>query len=234
MNSDEAIGKLHILEDSIDYRFSDIAILLKSMTHSSYANEHGIESNERLEFLGDSVLGLTISDYLFRHYPDLSEGDLTKMRSVIVSEHSLAIVARDMMLGDYLLLGKGEDRTGGRQRESILADGVEAIIGAIYIDKDFSAAAGTVLNLLKGQISSVVSGNSVKDYKTELQEYAQRISENNIRYILVEESGPDHQKVFVVNAIHEDKFLGSGRGRSKKEAEQKAAKAALEFLLNGE
>lgn len=234
MCSKERMNKFHVLENMIGYKFRDVSLLCKALTHSSYANEHGLESNERLEFLGDSVLGLTISDHLFRRYPDLPEGDLTKMRSIIVSEHSLALVARDIMLGDYLLLGRGEDRTGGRKRESILADGVEAVIGAIYIDGDFYKSANVVLGLLKGQISAVTKGTAMRDYKTELQEYVQSQSKNGIEYALMEERGPDHAKLFIVNAFHEGTFLGRGRGRSKKEAEQNAARTALKFLLNGE
>lgn len=234
MCSEETMRKLHILEDMIDYKFQDISLLYRALTHSSYANEHGIESNERLEFLGDSVLGLTISDYLFKRYPNLPEGDLTKMRSIIVSEHSLALVARDIALGDYLLLGRGEERTGGRKRESILADGVEAVIGAIYLDGDFCTSADIVLSLLNVQISAVTKGTAMRDYKTQLQEYVQSQSKNGIEYALVEERGPDHAKLFIVKAFHEGAFLGSGRGRSKKEAEQNAARVALKFLLSGE
>jgi len=226
--------KLRELEDIINYRFNDISLLHIALTHSSYANEHGIESNERLEFLGDSVLGLTISDYLFRKYPHLSEGELTKMRSNIVSEYSLALVAKDINLGDYLMLGKGEERTGGRRRDSILADGVEAIIGAIYIDGDFYISMQVVLNLLQKQIDVVVKGTGVRDYKTELQEYIQKSSKEGVEYVTVEERGPDHAKLFIVNVLHRGVILGRGRGRSKKEAEQNAARAALNFLLSRE
>lgn len=230
MCSEEKMKKLHTLENIIGYKFRDLSLLHTALTHSSYANEHDIESNERLEFLGDSVLGLTISDYLFKEYPNLPEGALTKMRSIIVSEYSLAVVARDINLGDYLLLGRGEDRTGGRKRNSILADGVEAIIGAIYIDGDFCISANIVLNLLKEQIFAVSDGTSMRDYKTELQEYVQSRSKNGVKYSIVEERGPDHAKLFIIDVFHEGVLLGKGRGRSKKEAEQNAARDALRFL----
>lgn len=224
--------KLRGLEDIINYRFNDISLLHIALTHSSYANEHGIESNERLEFLGDSVLGLTISDYLFRKYPHLSEGELTKMRSNIVSEYSLALVAKDITLGEYLMLGKGEEMTGGRKRTSILADGVEAIIGAVYIDSNFYSSMEVVLHLLQSQVNVVIEGTGVRDYKTELQEYIQKSSRQGVEYIIVEERGPDHAKLFIVNVFHKGVVLGRGRGKNKKEAEQSAARAALNFLLS--
>ena len=232
MISKDMMKDLKILQTIIGFKFKNIWLLYRALTHSSYANEHGLESNERLEFLGDSVLGLAVSDYLFEQYPSHSEGELTQMRSLIVSDHSLAKVANNIKLGDYLLLGRGEDKTGGRRRDSILADGVEAIIGAAYIDRGFQESADFVIKTLSCQIDKITDATSFKDYKTELQEYVQRISVNNIKYIPVEEQGPDHAKYFVVNALHEEKFLGSGKGRSKKEAEQNAAKVALDFLKN--
>lgn len=234
MDIDKIKIRLHSLEDIIDYKFADISLLYIALTHSSYANEHGVESNERLEFLGDSVLGLTISDHIFKRYPNLSEGELTKVRSNIVSEYSLALVARDIMLGDYLMLGKGEERTGGRNRASILADGVEALIGAVYIDGDFYSSKELVLRLLQRRIYAVMDGTDIRDYKTELQEYVQSRSRHGVEYTIVEERGPDHAKLFIVNVFHQGVALGRGRGRNKKEAEQGAARAALNFLLSRE
>ena len=211
--------------------FNDTGLLQQALTHTSYANENKRESmphNERLEFLGDAVLDLIISDYLFRRYPDLPEGELTKARATIVCEPTLAARAGEINLGDYLRLGRGEASSGGRDRISILADTFEAIIGAIYLDQGFPAASQFVLTRLHDDLSSVERGEYTKDHKTLLQEIAQRGGDAKIVYEVTAEIGPDHDKVFEVAVIVNTDRLGIGSGKSKKEAEQQAARQALQ------
>lgn len=217
-------------EKIIEYSFNDKHILSLALTHSSYANEHKLgkfEYNERLEFLGDAVLEFLVSRYIFEKYPELPEGELTKLRASVVCEGSLAKKAVDIHLGDFLYLGKGEELTGGRTRESILADAFEAVIGAVVIDGGIENAEKYVMGLMTGVISSVRNSFMLMDYKTRLQEEIQKSSKEPIAYAIVKESGPDHGKLFEAEVSHSGSVLGSGTGRSKKEAEQAAAKNAL-------
>lgn len=218
------------LEARLGYRFRNTGLLEHALTHSSYANEHrasGATSNERLEFLGDSILGLIVAEYLFRTHPDMPEGELTRTRAALVCEDSLYEVACTLELGDYLRLGKGEAAGGGRTRPSILADATEAMLAAVYLDGGFDAARGVVQNfILNKEREKAVD----RDYKTSLQEHVQRTPGKNVTYRLVEEIGPDHDRVFVMEAAVDGKVMGQGRGRTKKEAEQLAAKAALDGM----
>lgn len=218
------------LQDKIGYNFKDRALLTKALTHSSYANEMRIQggSNERLEFLGDSVLSLIVSDYLFKNFSNLPEGDLTKIRAAIVCEQSLFTYAQKMGLGEYLLLGKGEQQNGGRQRPSLLADAFEALLAAIYLDGGLEIARKLVLRFVKSEIKHI--SESFHDYKTQLQEIIQQNPEERLEYVLVAESGPDHDKRFTVQVMLNSNVVGVGEGRSKKQAEQKAAKQALELM----
>ncbi|MEN6413487.1 MAG: ribonuclease III [Veillonellales bacterium] len=226
----QRVQALDALCKTLDITFTDSKILHQALTHTSYANESknsGVVHNERLEFLGDAVLDLIISDYLFRRFPDLPEGELTKSRAIIVCEHTLSCRAAALGLGEYLLLGKGEMASGGRERISILADSFEAIIGAIYVDQGLQHASQFVLKQLHDDILLAERGESVQDYKTLLQEVVQKNSDSRIVYEITRESGPDHDKTFEVAVIINSSRLGCGIGRSKKEAEQQAAKQAL-------
>ncbi|MBR0409984.1 MAG: ribonuclease III [Eubacterium sp.] len=222
--------KFHELEEIIGYSFKDKNLLLLALTHSSYANEHKKNkksNNERLEFLGDAVLELTISDYLFREYPDRDEGKLTKLRSSLVCEYTLAICARDISLGRYLLLSKGEDLTGGRERDSILSDAFEAVIGAIYLDGGLDKAAGFIHeNLLK----DVEDKSLFYDAKTILQEIVQAGESGKLTYKLLGEKGPDHNKEFEVKVFIGEKAYAGGVGKTKKGAEQIAAYQTILML----
>lgn len=223
------------IQERINYEFRHINVLRTALTHSSYANEkkkQNLKYNERLEFLGDSVLGIIVSDYLFRNCPDRPEGELTKMRAMIVCEGALAMGARSIELGKYLYLGKGEENTGGRDRESILADAFEAMIGAIYLDSGINNAKKFVLSTLKKiVIDRVISGELLfVDYKTQFQEVLQKQSKGRIQYKLKSEEGPDHSKVFHTELYVDDTIYGMGSGKSKKESEQKAAKSALDGM----
>lgn len=218
------------LEDRLGYRFHNAGLLEHALTHSSYANEHraaGITSNERLEFLGDSVLGLIVAEYLFQTHPNMPEGDLTRTRASLVCEDSLYEVACTLNLGSYLRLGKGEDAGGGRTRPSILADATEAMLAAVYLDGGFAAARGIVRSfILNKEREKAVD----RDYKTALQEQVQRTPGRDITYRIVEETGPDHDRVFVMEVAVGGTAMGQGTGRTKKEAEQLAARTALERL----
>ncbi|MDK2798403.1 MAG: ribonuclease [Clostridiales bacterium] len=226
---------LEIFQKKIKYKFNNISTLLIAFTHSSYANENrhsNIVSNERLEFLGDAVLNIIISDYIYRHYPELPEGELTRIRASVVCEPSLAQCAQKLNIGKYLLLGKGEEMTGGRERISILSDAFEAILAAIFLDGDLEAARKWALEQLTPTIKAAVQGTAFRDYKTLLQEYIQKSGEERIEYEIVKESGPDHNKEFYVQVKHNHNVIGTGSGKSKKEAEQNAAKHALDKLEN--
>lgn len=224
--------QLKEFESSLEYEFDNIELLDVALTHSSYANERdgGLQHNERLEFLGDSVLGLVISEYLYRNFPELTEGSLTKIKALVVSETCLAKAARRIGLGQQMLLGKGEERTGGRDRDSILADAFESVIAAIFLDGGLEQARKFVLKNLSGFIEDALNGKGIRDYKTDLQEVLQKESDKAIEYRIVGDSGPDHQKIFIAQVYHGDKLLGEGVGRSKKEAEQHAAQKALEEM----
>ena len=218
------------LEEKIGYSFHNRALLRTALTHSSYANEKHegeTECYERLEFLGDSVLGFVTAQFLYCHEPSLPEGQMTRLRAELVCEGSLHKTALALGLGDYMLLGKGEEHTGGRERPSILADMVEAIIAAIYLDAGMEQARAFILDkiLKDAEISDSHRG---ADYKTRLQELVQRRSDRHISYALIGESGPDHNKLFTFEVRVNDEVLGVGEGRTKKEAEQNAARRALE------
>ncbi len=219
------------LEERIGYQFQDRSLLENALTHSSYANEHrgaGMPSNERLEFLGDSILGLIVADHLYRSRPDLPEGDLTRIRAALVCEGSLVEVAKALDLGSYLRLGKGEEAGGGRHRPSIQADAVEAMLAAVYLDGGIGQVRKLVHSLiLKQEKERTAVG---RDYKTALQELVQRESGQVLAYHLLEERGPDHAKTFSMEVCLNGQPIGSGEGRSKKEAEQAAAKAAVAKL----
>lgn len=219
----------------INYKFNDNKILTNALTHSSFANEQNskkYKSNERLEFLGDSVLSIFVSDFLYKHYYSLPEGELTKIRSAIVCEKSLYERAKLIGLGKYLLLGKGEESTNGRERMSILADAFEALMGAVYLDGGIDAVFKTFTPVFEDQIKEAAAGKSFKDYKTMLQEIVQKNKEEVLSYVLKSESGPDHLKVFEVDVHLNNNVFATGKGRSKKEAEQEAARLAL--VLMGE
>ena len=226
---------MEALEEKLGYRFTNRALLENALTHSSYANENkakGLQSNERLEFLGDSVLGMVVADYLFRTHPDLPEGDLTRTRAALVCEGSLVEVAQCLELGAYLKLGKGEEAGGGRERPSIIADAVEAVLAAVYLDGGIGSARKIIQKFI---LSREVAGlTKPRDYKTALQELVQRESGQVLGYQLIGAEGPDHAKIFSVEVDLNGIPIGQGRGRSKKEAEQNAAKAAIEKLKTGE
>jgi len=218
-------------ENIINHKFNKLSIINEALTHSSYANESRSKythNNERLEFLGDSVLSIIVSDYIYLKYNNLPEGELTKLRANVVCEPSLAYQARQINLGKYLLLGKGEEVTGGRDRVSILADAFEAVIGALYLDGGMDIARNFVLNMLSRSIELASTGSLFRDYKTDLQELLQSKYDDKISYRVVDETGPDHNKTFEVEVILGDRVLGAGQGKSKKESEQMAAKKALE------
>ena len=219
------------LEEKIGYAFRDRTLLENALTHSSYANEHrdkGMPSNERLEFLGDSILGLVVADHLYRNRPDLPEGDLTRIRAALVCEGSLVEVAKSLDLGSYLKLGRGEESGGGRNRPSIQADAVEAMLAAVYLDGGIGQARKLIHSLILDQEREKIANG--RDFKTALQELVQRESGQVLSYRLVGESGPDHAKTFSMEVLLNGQPVGSGEGRSKKEAEQVAAKAAVEKL----
>ena len=218
------------LEEKLGYTFQNRALLENALTHSSYANENrhtGAQSNERLEFLGDSVLGMVTADYLYRVHPDLPEGDLTRTRAALVCEGSLVEVAQQLNLGSYLKLGKGEAAGGGRERPSIVADAVEAVLAAVYLDGGIGSARKIIQRFILDR-EEEKSGS--RDYKTALQELVQRESGQVLAYRLVGSTGPDHAKRFQVEVELNGAPVGAGEGRSKKEAEQMAAKAAIAKL----
>ncbi len=220
------------LEKIIGYQFQDTQLITEAMTHTSYANEHRVPKgkavhNERLEFLGDSVLSLIITNHLFKNLSSKTEGEMSRIRSTIVCERSLREAADRIHLSEYILLGKGEEQTRGRSRDSIIADAMEALIGAIYLDSNFHEAEKFVLEHMKEIISHGMQGHLFKDYKTQYQELVQRHGESTIKYKILEEKGPDHKKTFVVALLLNDQMVAKGEGISKKEAEQFAAREAI-------
>ena len=220
--------QFELLEKKSGYHFQNPHLLKQAMTHSSYANEHkakGYHDNERLEFLGDAVLEVVSSEFLFRHYPALPEGDLTKLRASIVCEPTLALCARELDLGDFLLLGKGEEHTGGRKRDSIVSDAMEALIGAIYMDGGFASAKEFVHRFI---MTDIEHKKLFYDSKTILQEQVQKNwHDGEISYVLTGEEGPDHDKTFLVDLYVAGEKKSSGKGRTKKAAEQDAAYRCL-------
>ena len=219
------------LEEAIGYRFQNINLLQNALTHSSYANErwhNSLLSNERLEFLGDSILGMVVAEHLYKQFPDRPEGELTKMRADMVCETSLAAIADKIGLGKHLLLGHGEDRLGGRSRASILADAVESVIAASFLDGGMAAAEGFISRFVLTNVPVKRMKNT--DYKTALQELVQQKKNQVITYVLTGESGPDHDKEFCVEVLLNGESVGTGTGSSKKRAEQAAAHSALKAL----
>ena len=225
--------QMGVVEKRINYTFKDKTKLLTALTHSSYANElkqESVTSNERLEFLGDSVLSVIISEYIYTNFNALSEGHMTKLRASVVCEPSLAMCAREIELDKYLFLGKGEKLSNGGKRPSILSDAFEALLGSIYIDGGFEAAKQFVFHNVLRLVENTINGSNNKfvDYKTMLQEDIQKNKEVQISYEIIKEEGPDHKKTFCAQVKIAGKVKGIGRGKSKKEAQQNAAKDALD------
>ena len=220
------------LESAIGYQFKNISLLQNALSHSSYANEryhNSLMSNERLEFLGDSILGMLVAEHLYRNFPDRPEGELTRMRADMVCERTLASVANTLSLGQHLLLGKGEDAGGGRNRNSILADAVESVIAACYLDGGMDAAIAFVQKFIL--VNVPVTKMHHVDYKTALQELVQQKKDQKLSYVLVGQSGPDHDKQFTVELTLNGRKVGLGVGSSKKRAEQMAACEAIKKLF---
>ena len=223
------------LEAAIGYRFGNITLLQNALTHSSYANERwhdSLKSNERLEFLGDSILGMVVAEHLYKNFPDRPEGELSRMRADMVCEQALCQVANRLGLGEYLMLGHGEEQTGGRTRASILADAVESIIAAGFLDGGMDAAKGIVTRFVLCDVPKTRMHNL--DYKTALQEQVQQKKNQVLSYALIGQSGPDHDKRFTVAVSLNGEEIGQGTGSSKKRAEQEAARAAMENLAANE
>lgn len=218
---------------SLSFRNKDL--LLKALKHRSYlivSKEDKIHSNERLEFLGDSILNFILTEYLYENYPQKTEGQLSKMKSILVSKKVLAATARKMELGQFILLNHGEEKTGGRNRASVLADTVEAIIGAIYLDRGLAHAKAFIYDFLIVDITKFMNNDDMRNYKSELLELIQANSDKMPIYTIVQESGPEHNKMFYIEVHYEDRKIGNGQGLSKKAAEQDAAKSAVNFLEN--
>ena len=220
------------LETAIGYQFKSITLLQNALSHSSYANERwhdSLKSNERLEFLGDSILGMVTAEYLYRNFPQRPEGELTRMRAEMVCERALSAVAERIDLGSHLLLGHGEEAGGGRNRDSILADAVESVIAACFLDGGMDAARNFITTFVLTEVPVQKLRNA--DYKTALQELVQQKKNQTLTYVLVGESGPDHDKQFQVEVKLNGRVVGTGMGKSKKRAEQMAAQTAIEALF---
>jgi len=219
------------VEECIGVSFNETSVLKTALTHSSYANQHKDEEyNERFEFLGDSILQLCITEYLFLNYKNKSEGELTKIRSLIVCENSLYEIGKKLNLGYFIRMSKGEELTGGRERVSIIADSVEALLAAIYLDKGLEFAKDYILGHFREIIEKAINNDIILDYKTKLQEEMQKSGEVSIVYELLKYEGPPHRRKFYTSVIVQDRELGTGEGYSKKESEQNAAKEALKSL----
>ncbi len=224
------MNELNELEQILGYEFKNRELLLTALTHSSYANENrssGAVCNERLEFLGDSILGMSVARYLYREFPNMPEGEMTRLRAELVCEQNLFEASKKMRLGNFLRLGKGEESGNGRSRPSILADAVEALIAAVYLDGGRDVVHAFIFKFI---LSSLNEKNKLRDYKTALQELIQRKNGNQLVYNIIAESGPDHCKQFDAEVLLNGERVGIGSGRSKKEAEQEAAKNALSGL----
>lgn len=220
------------LENKLNYKFKNIELLKNALVHSSYANEvrGNIHSNERLEFLGDSVLSVIVANHIYHKYPNMPEGELTRLRASLVCEKTLCALSRELEIGKYLLLGHGEDKNGGRERDSILADAFEAVLAAIYLDGGMIAAENHIMNTVLRDLDHHCDEDTFKDYKTTLQEIIQRNPEESVTYTLVDEFGPDHNKQFTVAVKLNSNIIGTGSGKSKKQAEQMAARQALKLM----
>lgn len=219
-------------EDNLKYSFTNNNLLKNALTHSSYANEirNGVTSNERLEFLGDSVLSIIVSNYIYENFKKMPEGELTRLRSSLVCEKTLCGFSRKLNLGEFLLLGKGERKNGGAERDSILADAFEAVLAAVYLDGGIDPARQLVMRFIIPELKSYDVKADFKDYKTLLQEIVQRNPEESVTYVLTKESGPDHNKEFTVEVRLNSNTIGTGTGKSKKDAEEMAAKQALGLM----
>jgi len=231
--SDDTDRPIEEFQNKIEYRFQDPELLTTALTHRSYAKSgtgEWLPSNERLEFLGDSVLGLIVSDFLFRRFPDQPEGDLTKTKSLLVNEASLHRTADEIDLGEYIFLSPDESRAGGRQRASILSDALEAIIGAMYLDGGLAVARAFVRRYLLSRMDDIIADKNFRNYKGDLLELLQSLSAGMPHYEIIEETGPDHDKTFTVGVFSGNEQIGAGLGYSKKDAEQKAAREALRHL----
>ncbi|MDD2585331.1 MAG: ribonuclease III [Syntrophomonadaceae bacterium] len=225
MNNDMSIVHEFLSNNALVFHKAELMFM--ALSHPSYAQEKNMsQNNQRLEFLGDAVLNFVVAEYLYNNYPDQAEGELTKIRARVVCEKSLMNVAKTINLGHYLLLGKGEEMSGGRKRRSILADTVESVIGAIYLDQGYARAASFILEYLGAYIKEAAQGNYY-DYKSKLQEIVQSKNKENVNYAIIDENGPAHQKTFVAGVFFRDKLLATGKGKSKKEAEQNAAEKVL-------
>lgn len=219
------------IQQKIAYAFRNPDLLERALTHKSYANENRLSyHNERMEFLGDAVLNLLVSEYLMKACPDSTEGDLSRLRAAVVSEPTLAVIAREIGLGDYILLGRGEEQTGGRNKDSLIADCLEALIASVYLDGGQDVSGEFILRFFEDTIKKTCASGGIIDYKTELQELCQERLKQLPEYRIASESGPDHQKQFEVELFIKGQTYGRGAGKSKKEAEQRAAKEALEKL----
>ncbi len=227
------MNSIENFEKNLNYKFKDKGLLITALTHSSYANEcsnKNCESYERLEFLGDSVLGLITSEYIFDRFRDLHEGKLTRIRASLVCEKTLKNFANELKIGDFLRLSHGEERTGGRCRPSILADAFESVVASLFLDGGMEVAKKFVLKFISSGIND--AQEMIHDYKTEIQEFLQSIHKNEINYSVIDSYGPDHAKTFTVQIELEGIPYGQGVARSKKEAEQLAAKSAIEKLIS--
>lgn len=231
MNEDRK-KELRLFEKALNLRFKDLVLLNLALSHRSFSNENPDlrDNNERLEFLGDSVLGVVVSTYLFQVLPDRPEGDLAKIKSFVVSEDILSRLAKEMNLHSLLLIGKGEEHSGGRDKKAILADALEALFGAIYLDSGFETAQKLILKLIIPEINKVLEDKHKKDFKTLLQEFVQKNFKTYPRYVLSKKTGPDHDKTFFMEVLVNNDVLGSGHGKNKKEAEQMAAGEAYQNL----
>ena len=228
--------ELQLFEKQARIRFRRLEFLNHAFTHRSYAHEAGEngENNERLEFLGDSVLGLVVAEYVYATLPDQPEGELARIKSFVVSEASLSEIARGLRVDNFILIGKGEEYSGGRSKKTILADCLEAIIGAYYLDSGFDAAERFVHDMLIPEINKVLENRHAKDYKTLLQEHVQKRLKTYPRYRIVQKTGPDHDKTFWIEVHVGDRSFGAGKGKNKKEAEQEAARLAWESMTGGD
>lgn len=228
---------MQCLQDNLGYRFIDGSLLAEALTHKSYSNEQSgdpIPCNERLEFLGDAVLDLVVSRYMFRRFPNAQEGELTRIRSEVVSEKGLSIVARTLQLGRFLQLGRGEERSGGRDKDSLMANALEALLGAVFCDGGFGSACDLVERLFAKLIAEAAQRKHGLDHKTHLQEITQARFAQIPEYVLVCEEGPEHRRHYTVEVRLADKPLGKGQGSTKKKAEQEAALVAISRLVDSE
>ncbi len=231
---EQARSKFEELQNNLGLHFTNKNVLYNAFTHSSYVNEHRrkqYEDNERLEFLGDAVLELTVSKFLFLKFPKMTEGQLTKLRAAIVCEPALVIFANELKFGEFVLLGKGEENTGGRERPALLADCFEAFVGALYLDQGLETVVGFLGKVVFPKVELGMFSD-VMDFKSQLQELVQQTSSGSLQYAIVKENGPAHKRTFVSQVILNDAVISEGHGKSKKEAEQKAAQIAIHTLAN--